>query len=866
MIQSFIRIKLSKVKRKFTDLRLTEFNQPKFDAAVNWVRRSKLGVVFLNIVSLEILVAVKLLKKIKFYIKSDSAVPEFKSYQEQLSLLPQQQVAPRILLIAEASIPQCLHYRVKQKMEQFEDNGFYAQWHDWSDIGKLEQAIYQFDMVWFYRVPGYPAILSLMQHAKKLRKLVVYDIDDLIFDREQIQQAFGQTTEQLNDKDLQGILMGAGLYKQAIETAHYGIASTPALQKELAELVTLKQCFLLPNGLDSFIETCAELPKIPAQDDKIRIFYGSGTKTHDEDFALVAEPLNTLFEENANVSLVLAGQLSIPDLLQRFSDRIQRLPSMDFASYLQCLQHSDIAIAPLKAGVFADCKSEIKWLEAACLGVPSVVSNTAIYAEVIDHNKTGYIAATSEEWLKYLSELAQSKAFREQVGQAAQQYVNQAYGSKAMAQTMATLCADIQQQAITDHLLKPKTEKTNKAKKRILIVNVLYPPQAIGGATTIAVQSVQGLLQDYSEEFDIEVLTTEMSDEAPYTLHQYEYEGVSVTAIRLPSHHELESRAFDEQVYQLCLDWLPQSRPDLIHFHSMQRLTAAPLQVAAELEMPYVVTVHDAWWISAHQFLLDDRDQLVDLQQSNPLIGASTSDASKTIARTNYLAEQLQGAQQLFAVSEFQAELYQNNGFEHVTVLKNGVSYVPKITPEKTQEKLAEAPDKLVIGYLGGISAHKGYHFLKGIVSNSSLENLQFEVIDLFKPADFKQTSQWGQSKVVTWGKQMGAEIEGFYADIDVLIAPSIWPESFGLVTREAALRNKWVIASNAGGLAEDIAEGETGFVFEMNDKQTFAAILEDINKNWQKYKDTQPDIKLSQDKIFSQDEHIQQLSEFYLS
>jgi len=180
MIQSFIRIKLSKVKRKFTDLRLTEFNQPKFDAAVNWVRRSKLGVVFLNIVSLEILVAVKLLKKIKFYIKSDSAVPEFKSYQEQLSLLPQQQVAPRILLIAEASIPQCLHYRVKQKMEQFEDNGFYAQWHDWSDIGKLEQAIYQFDMVWFYRVPGYPAILSLMQHAKKLRKLVVYDIDDLM--------------------------------------------------------------------------------------------------------------------------------------------------------------------------------------------------------------------------------------------------------------------------------------------------------------------------------------------------------------------------------------------------------------------------------------------------------------------------------------------------------------------------------------------------------------------------------------------------------------------------------------------------------------------------------------------------------------
>ena len=860
MIPVFVRAKLSRIKRRFTELRLTEFNQSKFDAAVTWVRRSKLGVVFLNIVSLEILAVVKVLKTIKFYVKSGSSVPEFKSLQEQLNLLPNLQTSPRILLIAEASIPQCLHYRVKQKMEQLEVNGFYAEWYDWSDIGQLEQAIYQFDMIWFYRVPGYPAILDLMQHAKKLRKLVVYDIDDLIFDREKIQQAFGQTTEQLNDKDLQGILVGANLYKQAIETAHYGIASTPVLQQELAELVLMKKCFLLPNGLDSFIESCAESSKIPAQDDKVRIFYGSGTKTHDEDFALVAEPLAKLLEENTQICLVIAGQLSIPDSLQSFSDRIQRLPSMEFSSYLHCLRHSDIAIAPLKTGVFADCKSEIKWLEAACLGVPSVLSRTARYAQTVEHERTAYLAETSDDWLHYLSELARSKDLREQVGKAAQQHVRKAYGSEAMAKTMASLCTDIQQQAMADHLLQ---DMVPKPKRRILIVNVLYPPQAIGGATTVAVQSVQGLLQANSKEFEIEVLTTEMSDEAPYTLHQYEHEGVNVTAIRVPSHVELESRAFDEQVYQICLQWLPQNRPDLIHFHSMQRLTAAPMQAATELELPYVVTVHDAWWISAHQFLLDDQDQLVDFQQSNPLIASNTSDAAKMVARTRYLAEQLQGAKQLFAVSEFQAKLYKSNGFEHVTVLKNGVSFESEIVQEQQE---AEVKEKLVIGYLGGISAHKGYYFLKDIVSNSSLDNLQFEVIDLFKPADFKKTSQWGGSKAVTWGKQVGADIEDFYTDIDVLIAPSIWPESFGLVTREAALRNKWVIAADAGGLAEDVIEGETGFVFPMNDQKACTLILEDLNKNWQQYKGSPPKIGLSEDKIFAQDEHIQQLVEHYLS
>ena len=139
-------------------------------------------------------------------------------------------------------------------------------------------------------------------------------------------------------------------------------------------------------------------------------------------------------------------------------------------------------------------------------------------------------------------------------------------------------------------------------------------------------------------------------------------------------------------------------------------------------------------------------------------------------------------------------------------------------------------------------------------------------MIDLFKPTDFKQTSQWGGSKVVTWGKQVGADIEDFYTDIDVLIAPSIWPESFGLVTREAALRNKWVIAADAGGLAEDIIEGETGFVFPMNDQKACTLILEDLDKNWQQYKGSSPKIGLSEDKIFAQDEHIQQLAEHYLN
>jgi len=42
----------------------------------------------------------------------------------------------------------------------------------------------------------------------------------------------------------------------------------------------------------------------------------------------------------------------------------------------------DINLSVLKPGVISDCKSEIKWLEAAMLGIPSIVSATQTHTEL----------------------------------------------------------------------------------------------------------------------------------------------------------------------------------------------------------------------------------------------------------------------------------------------------------------------------------------------------------------------------------------------------------------------------------------------------------------------------------------------------
>ncbi len=73
------------------------------------------------------------------------------------------------------------------------------------------------------------------------------------------------------------------------------------------------------------------------------------------------------------------------------------------------------------------------------------------------------------------------------------------------------------------------------------------------------------------------------------------------------------------------------------------------------------------------------------------------------------------------------------------------------------------------------------------------------------------------------------------YVEISDLIAvPSLW-EGFGLVITEAMVKNKIVLASDVGGICEIIEDGETGYLFDSNNKESlfnkFNFIYENFNK-----------------------------------
>jgi glycosyltransferase involved in cell wall biosynthesis len=79
-------------------------------------------------------------------------------------------------------------------------------------------------------------------------------------------------------------------------------------------------------------------------------------------------------------------------------------------------------------------------------------------------------------------------------------------------------------------------------------------------------------------------------------------------------------------------------------------------------------------------------------------------------------------------------------------------------------------------------------------------------------------------------GWKQGAELEAIYANTDLLVVPSLWPEPFGLVGPEAGLRGIPVAAFGVGGIEDWLEDGVNGYL-AAGPRQTAAALAESIIK-----------------------------------
>jgi glycosyltransferase involved in cell wall biosynthesis len=99
----------------------------------------------------------------------------------------------------------------------------------------------------------------------------------------------------------------------------------------------------------------------------------------------------------------------------------------------------DIGIMPLPDDEWTRGKCGFKALQYMAMGIPCVVSPVGVNSTIVDHEKTGFIATTENDWLIYLERLIKDYELRKSIGMAGRKKVVGHYSVSSNTSTFLSL-------------------------------------------------------------------------------------------------------------------------------------------------------------------------------------------------------------------------------------------------------------------------------------------------------------------------------------------------------------------------------------------------------------------------------------------
>lgn len=272
----------------------------------------------------------------------------------------------------------------------------------------------------FFRCPYTDTVGAFIRRAKEHHKTVLYDIDDLMIDHSYTKTITHVSTMSAQERAIYD--QGITLNQKTLKLCDGAITTTTRLAEELKKYVP-KVLINRNVASEEMLRLSQEAVRnCKKQKGVVRIGYFSGNITHNEDLESILPALAKIMAIHKNVELVLAGSLDCPQALEKFQERVVSLPFADWKKLPEHIASTDINLAPLRQTVFNEAKSEIKWIEAALVKVPTIASNVGAFAEMIKHGVTGLLCHTQEEWEHSLEQLILDEALRKKIGNRAYAY------------------------------------------------------------------------------------------------------------------------------------------------------------------------------------------------------------------------------------------------------------------------------------------------------------------------------------------------------------------------------------------------------------------------------------------------------------
>jgi glycosyltransferase involved in cell wall biosynthesis len=360
---------------------------------------------------------------------------------------------------------------------------------------------------------------------------------------------------------------------------------------------------------------------------------------------------------------------------------------------------------------------------------------------------------------------------------------------------------------------------------RILAISHgLYPHDGTGGVELFTSEVATSLSAEHEIRLvlftsnDPSRLPPQSTDETPFA---------QIIRISDPSaaprQHRFGKREF--------LALLQNTAPDLIYIISAYRMPFEIMDVPADLGIPWILHLHDFWLLCPRIKLLNSNKRVCPGPRqlrctqclgrwSHPLsfvrtlshYGARQSDARRIIT----------GATAVFCASTDLAKRHRKLGLARRQVVRASPVRGAGTTLHASR---VSGKDVCRIGFMGGESSSKGLQVLakalEGVrgpwklqIHNVRKDRSRQTIIEMFnRHAD----------KVTVHGPFETNLRDAVFSEMDVLVVPSIWPETYSRVVDEALEHHVVVIASELGGMAERLVDGVNGFLAEAGNPESFA-------------------------------------------
>ena len=412
---------------------------------------------------------------------------------------------------------------------------------------------------------------------------------------------------------------------------------------------------------------------------------------------------------------------------------------------------------------------------------------------------------------------------------------------------------------------------------RILHYFLGFPPYRTGGLTKYAFDLMEAQVNDGNDVVALWPGAVKSYSATPFVKKRKYISGVENYELINPLPVSLDEGISDIDAFtktcnpQMYMDFLQKVMPDVIHIHTLMGLHKEFIEVANQLKIRTIYTSHDYFGLCPKVTLYkygeccdDDRCcrdciqcnanslslKEIKVLQSPIYRWAKNTTIVKLLRkkhRSNFFAEETMPDMPDVDVEETSAAyrrlrayyvwMYEHIDFIHFnstvaeSVFKRYLvpkdSKVVSITHKGIMDNRDNHhvdSDKFRIVYLAPAKPFKGFNILKKALDDLWVEggrNFELKVFSpVASPSPYMVINEEGFSQ---------PELKDIFSNADVLVAPSVWYETFGFTVLEALSYGVPVIVSDHVG-AKDIV-GEGGILFKSNEYTQLKVTISNFGK-----------------------------------